>query len=103
MKAAGTYSVNLSIQIDNLAISLWVRDKCFEIMNAPDFEMIVMKTTRDGEQPIENPILKEYNRRTADISSQMKLLKLTVEDLIGEPDVRTPLDDLDDIMKGNTQ
>ena len=99
MKAAGIYSVNLSIQIDNLAYSLWVRDKCVEEMEAPDFDLIVMKTTRDGEQPIENPILKEFNRRTADITTQMRQLKLTVEDIIGKPDIAAPIDELDAMMK----
>ena len=101
MKAAGIYSVNLSIQIDNLAYSLWVRDKCVEQMEAEDFELTVTKITRDGSQPIENPILKEFNRRTTYITSQMKQLKLTVEDIIGKPDIAAPIDELDSLIKGS--
>lgn len=94
MKASGIYNRNLSIQIENLALSLWTLSLCREEMQKEDFEVVTMKTTRDGEQPVENPIFKVLARTQSDISRQMKLLKLTVEDIVGKPEVKDGVDEM---------
>lgn len=98
MRDCGTYNRNLTMQIENLAFSLYVLSKCREDIEKPDFTITVMKETRDGEQPIENPILKTASRYQADVSRQMRQLKLTVEDIMGTPDVRDAADDMIDTV-----
>lgn len=94
MKSSGTYSVNLGIQIDNLALSLYQREICRAEMEKEDFSAIVMKQTRDGEQPVENPVFKVLARVQADITRQMKQLKLTVADIVGVPEQEDAIDRL---------
>ena len=99
LRNSGLYDKNLTIQIENLATSLWTLSMCRREMEAEDFKVIEIKTTRDGEQPIENPIFKVVARTQADISRQMKQLNLTVKDIVGKPDTPIPLDELDEEMK----
>lgn len=99
LKGSGLYDKNLSIQVENLATSLWTLSMCRDKMSEEDFKVITTKTTRDGEQPIENPIFKVLARTQADISRQMRQLNLTVEDIVGKPDTPIPLDELDAEMR----
>lgn len=99
MKKAGTYSKLLDMQVETLAGALVVIEKCKEKIEAEDFEPVVTKITRDGEQPIENPVLKTHSRYMAEVSRQMKLLKLTVEDIIGQPDLPDEADRIIEEMK----
>lgn len=87
MKRAGTYSKLLDMQIETLAGALVVIEKCQEEINSEDFNPVMMKVTRDGEQPVENPVLKTHSRYMSEMSRQMKLLKLTVDDVVGKPDI----------------
>lgn len=99
LRNSGLYDKNLTIQIENLATSLWTLSMCRREMEDEDFKVIEIKKTRDGSQPIENPIFKVVARTQADISRQMKQLNLTVEDIVGKPDTPIPLDELDEEMK----
>lgn len=94
MKASGIYNKNLIIQIENLAASMQVRSVCLEKMKDSEFSPILMKITRDGEQPVENPILKTLSRSITEINRQMKQLKLTVEDIVGAPELRDNIDEM---------
>lgn len=94
MKASGTYDENLYFQIKNLARSLRTLDMVDVEMSSPEFQLVTMKLTRDGEQPIENPILKTMDRAQTQVSRQMKQLKLTVEDLVGTPELPDAVDEL---------
>ncbi len=99
LKDSGLYNKNLSIQIENLATSLWTLSMCRDKMSEAEFKVIETKVTRDGCQPIENPIFKVLARTQTDVSRQMKQLNLTVEDIVGNPDVPIPLDELDAEMR----
>lgn len=99
MKKAGIYSKILDMQIETLAGALFVIDKCQEKINSETFEPVVTKVTRDGKQPIENPVLKTLSRYMAEVSRQMKLLKLTVEDVVGQPDIPDVADKIIEKMK----
>lgn len=94
MQSCGTYNSNLDFQILNLARSLRLLAQVDRDMSDPDFELTVMKVTRDGEQPIENPLLKTLDRAQTQVSRQMRQLKLTVEDLIGAPELPDGVDEL---------
>ncbi len=94
MQSCGTYNSNLDFQILNLARSLRLLAQVDRDMSDPDFELTVMKETRDGEQPIENPLLKTLDRAQTQVSRQMRQLKLTVEDLIGAPELPDGVDEL---------
>ncbi len=94
MQSCGTYNSNLDFQILNLARSLRLLAQVDRDMSDPDFELIVTKVTRDGEQPIENPLLKTLDRAQTQVSRQMRQLKLTVEDLIGAPELPDGVDEL---------
>lgn len=94
MKASGTYDENLYFQIKNLARSLRILDMVDLEMSDPEFQLVTMKLTRDGEQPIENPIIKTMDRAQNQVSRQMKQLKLTVEDLVGAPELPDGVDEL---------
>lgn len=92
LEDAGLYSKNLAIQIETLASTLMVLRKCEEEIEADDFSVTVMKTTRDGEQPVEAPVLKAHARLLGQVTAQMKALSLTVEDIIGKPEVPNGVD-----------
>ena len=94
MQSCGTYNSNLDFQILNLARSLRLLAQVDRDMSDPDFELTVMKVTRDGEQPIGNPLLKTLDRAQTQVSRQMRQLKLTVEDLIGAPELPDGVDEL---------
>lgn len=94
MKASGTYDANLFFQIKNLARSLRILDMVDIAMSSPEFTLVTMKVTRDGEQPIENPLIKTMDRAQNQVNRQMKQLKLTVEDLIGAPELPDAIDEL---------
>lgn len=94
------YSPNLAIQIDNLAASLYQQELCLQEIEAEGFTVIVMKETRDGEQPVENPIFKVMARIQADITRQMKQLKLTVDDIVGVPEQEDAIDRLNAELDG---
>lgn len=94
MRQCGTYDPNLEFQILNLARSLRLLALVDAEMGQPDFELVVMKITRDGKQPIENPLLKTLDRAQTQVSRQMRQLKLTVEDLIGAPELPDGVDEL---------
>ncbi|WP_290456519.1 P27 family phage terminase small subunit [Muribaculum intestinale] len=94
MKASGIYSPNLGIQINNLARSLWVLDRIQADMQADDFTLVVMKTTRDGEQPMEHPLMKMLDRTQNQVNRQMRQLKLTVEDIVGAPELPDGVDEM---------
>lgn len=92
LKSSGLYSPNLAITIDNLAGALWVKYLCEVEMDSPDFKVTVMKITRDGEQPIEAPVLKTYSRASDQVTAYMKALNLTVEDIVGKPEIENGVD-----------
>lgn len=94
MQSCGTYDVNLDFQILNLARSLRLLAQVDRDMSQPDFQLTVMKVTRDGQQPMENPVLKTLDRAQTQVTRQMKQLKLTVEDLIGAPELPDAIDEL---------
>lgn len=83
LELSDLYAENLSIQIENLASTLVVLHKCEEEINAPDFKVTVMKITRDGEQPVEAPVLKAHARLLSQVTIQMKALSLTVDEIKG--------------------
>lgn len=92
MKDSGIYNKNISIQVENLATSLYLLSVCREKMEEEGFNIVEIKKTRDGEQPVENPVLKTLSRVQADITRQMRQLKLTVEDIVGEPEQENGID-----------
>lgn len=94
MTSAGTYTPQLDLIVDNFASAFACKALCEIEMSAPDFKMIVDKETRDGLQPIENPILKPHARYTTQIDRFAKQLNITVADLVGKPDIPTPADEL---------
>lgn len=94
MQSCGTYDSNLDFQILNLARSLRLLSQVDREMSQPDFSLVVTKKTRDGAQPIENPLMKILDRAQTQVTRQMKQLKLTVEDLIGAPELPDAIDEL---------
>lgn len=96
MKKTGAYSPHLTVQIDNIANALQTLDMCNKIKSAPDFEAFIKKPTREGEQLVEHPVFKVEERTRNSIDRQMRQLKLTVEDIVGSPDVP---DEADRIME----
>nr|DAR35752.1 MAG TPA: terminase small subunit [Caudoviricetes sp.] len=98
MQKCGTYDANLEFQILNLARSLRLLALVDAEMGQPDFELVVMKLTRDGEQPMENPLLKTLDRAQTQVNRQMTQLKLTVEDLIGAPELPDGVDELTSVL-----
>lgn len=94
MQKCGTYDANLDFQILNLARSLRLLAQVDRKMSEPEFALIVMKVTRDGNQPMENPVLKTLDRAQTQVTRQMRQLKLTVEDLIGAPELPDAIDEL---------
>lgn len=98
MQKCGTYDPNLEFQILNLARSLRLLALVDAEMGQPDFELVVMKLTRDGKQPMENPLLKTLDRAQTQVNRQMSQLKLTVEDLIGAPELPDGVDELTSVL-----
>lgn len=99
LKKTGMYSPYLTMQIDNLASALQTLDMCNKIKNSPEFEPFIEKPTREGPQMVEHPVFKVEERTRNSIDRQMRQLKLTVEDIIGHPDVPDALDDILDNME----
>lgn len=98
MQKCGTYNANLDFQILNLARSLRLLALVDFEMSQPEFELVEMKMTRDGEQPMENPLLKTLDRAQTQVNRQMTQLKLTVEDLIGAPELPDGVDELTSVL-----
>lgn len=99
MTKAGTYTPLLTLQIEALASALYVMYRCLEKIQDKDFDPVMMKITRDGKQPVENPVLKTHSRYLAEVSRQMRLLKLTVEDVVGSPDIPDEVDRIEEEMQ----
>lgn len=87
MKAQGIYNPALSIQIETLATYVWQLGQLRETMKEAEFEPFIEKQTRDGMQLIEHPIYKVLDRIVASITRQMKQLNMTVDVLVGSPDI----------------
>lgn len=87
LKKTGAYSPHLTVQIDNLSNALQTLDMCNRIKSSSDFEPFIEKPTREGSQLVEHPVFKVEERTRNSIDRQMRQLKLTVEDIVGSPDV----------------
>lgn len=93
MKAVGTYSPYLDIQIECLAAGLMTHAMVVEQISALD-NPTVTTTSRYGSKTEPHPVFKIQRDLMAEITRQSKILKLTVEDIIGKPEKAGPLDQL---------
>ena len=92
LKNAGTYSKGVDIQIENLAITLSMRDKAVEEIEQLDGTSYWART-RDGETNKTYPVYKYLDGILEKVTRQMKALGLTTELLAGT-DETDPLVDL---------
>ena len=82
LKNAGTYSKGVDIQIDNLAITLSMRDKAVEEISQLDGTSY-WANTRDGKTNKTYPVYKYLDGTLEKVTRQMKALGLTTELLAG--------------------
>lgn len=92
LKKAGTYSPGVDMQVQSLATAL----RTLDLANAQIdtlTEVTVWEETRYGQKLAPHPAFKVQKDAQDSITRQMKILKLTTEDLAGT-DESDPLVDL---------
>lgn len=94
LKAAGRYTPCVTIQIDTLATSLLMLEKAKRQLESLE-ELTVMEESRYGSKISMHPVCKIIKDASDTVSRGMKQLGLTVEEVMGEPDLPDAVDDLD--------
>jgi hypothetical protein len=92
LKRAGTYSPGVEMQIQSLASAL----RTLDLANGDIDELTqtwVIEETRYGSKKVAHPAFKVQKEAQDSITRQMKILKLTTDDLAGT-DETDPLVDL---------
>ena len=88
------YNAGLEFQIINLAAAMRTHD--LAIRDIDELETVtIVESNRNGEKTVPHPAFKVQRDASDSITRQLKILGLTMEDLVGKPDVAGPLDDLD--------
>lgn len=98
LKKGSRYNAGLDFQIVNLAAAMRTHD--LAIRDIDELECVTLvETNRNGSKTVPHPAFKVQRDASDSITRQLKILGLTMEDLIGKPDVAGPLDDLDAKLK----
>lgn len=97
LKGAGRYTPCVGIQIDALATALMVNDKALKQIEKLE-DLTITEISRYGEKTVPHPICKIANDAQASITKQMATLGLTVEDIMGEPDLPDAVDELNETL-----
>lgn len=98
LKSSNRYDKGLDFQIINLAAAMRTHELAVKDIDALTCVTIV-ETNRNGEKTVPHPAFKVQRDSSDSITRQLKILGLTMEDLVGKPDIPGPLDDLDAKMQ----
>lgn len=98
LSKARRYHAGLDFQIINLAAAMRTHDLAIHDIDSLDCVTIV-ESNRNGEKTVPHPAFKVQRDSSDSITRQLKILGLTMGDLVGKPDIPGPLDDLDEKMK----
>lgn len=82
LKAAGTYSKGLDMQIQSLASAMRTLDLASDEIDNLEITT-VMETTRYGEKMAPHPVFKVQKTAQDSVTRQMKALGLTADELTG--------------------
>lgn len=97
LKKSNRYNVGLDFQIINLAAAMRTHDLAIKDIDALDTVTLV-EMNRNGEKTVPHPAFKVQRDSSDSITRQLKILGLTMADLVGKPDIPGPLDELDEKM-----
>ena len=98
LRKSNRYNAGLDFQIINLAAAMRTHDLAIKDIDELDTVTIV-ESNRNGEKTVPHPAFKVQRDASDSITRQLKILGLTMEDLVGKPELPGPLDDLDSKMK----
>lgn len=98
LKKSNRYNAGLDFQIINLAAAMRTHDLAIRDIDELDTVTIV-ESNRNGEKTVPHPAFKVQRDASDSITRQLKILGLTMDDLVGKPDIPGPLDDLDAKMQ----
>ncbi len=98
LKKTNRYHSGLDFQIINLAAAMRTHDLAINDIDSLDTVTIV-ESNRNGEKTVPHPAFKVQRDASDSITRQLKILGLTMDDLVGKPEIPGPLDDLDSKMQ----
>lgn len=99
MKNAGIYNGALTIQIDALAASLTLMQRAAQkVETLDDDDLWYKQETKSGKSIQMHPACRALRDQVAEVTRMAKQLKLTVEDVVGTPEQKIPLDDLTETL-----
>lgn len=93
LKKAGMYSPHLNAQIYCLAsavLTLVMANRDIATLESTR----ALEESKYGSKPVEDPAFKTQRGAMAEVTKQLRVLKLTVDDLVGAPEKAGPMDDL---------
>lgn len=97
LRSSGRYAPEVEGQIASLASAMFTEALASRQIEGLE-EVTVLEQTRYGSKLAPHPAFKVQRDAQDQITRQMKALGLTVADVLGAPEVRTPLDELTDIL-----
>lgn len=95
LRKAGLWSPQLSSQVYCLAsavLTLRMANRDIEDLDS----VCALEESKYGSKPVEHPAFRTQRGAMAEVTKQLKALKLTVADLVGTPERTGPIDELTD-------
>lgn len=80
LRSSDKYRCDLAPMIKNAAIDLVMRDAIVAEMNKPDFRLINMELSREGNpRTVANPLNAQLSAQTKRVAEDLRLLSMTLE------------------------